>query len=611
MRTPEVSAVNECVESSDPQVLNTIATERTALLFTRNTPPAIGGIVLAALVLWYLWPQVSQAVLLAWFGAKFVTAAARILCYIVWKRRPDSRRPESWAKTYTWLLALDGFAWSGLFVALLHTDSIPLLAAVTAILVSVAAFGCVVLSMHFVGSMAFALGVIGPMTVRELSLSGEAHLFTGCALLVFICLLLFDTRRISRSLNELLIRRHTMDSLAIQRAEALVQAEHHSAVKTRFLATMSHEMRTPLHGMLGLLETIKSRPRNAKEGAELGLVAKSGEHLLALINDILDISKIESSGLQLESKDFDLELLIEDVLAMQMATAYHKGLHLRSFSTLGEDCWMLGDEARIKQILINLVGNAIKFTGEGEVSVSTRLQGAVLHILVRDTGIGIPASAHSHIFEAFIQADGSYTRRFGGTGLGLNIARQFAQAMGGNLSCESTPGAGATFTLSLPWIPGTPQALPPVFTDTVKREVFESLRGHVLLVDDNDVNLLVGESMLINLGLQVSVAQDGQSAVQSFLDSRPDFILMDCQMPVMDGLAATREIRDIENARQLPRVPIVAVSASAFKEDRDKCFAAGMDGHLAKPFGEADLKRVFQAHLLRRAPQAGERPTPK
>lgn len=600
MSPPEVSAVNEYFESPDPQVLHAIATERTALLFTRNTPPAIGGIVLAAFVLWYLWPQVPHAVVLTWFGAKFVTAAARILCYIARKRRPDSRSPEAWAKTYTWLLAFDGLAWSSLFAVLVNTESVPLLAAVTAILVSVAAFGCVVLSMHFAGSMAFALGVIGPMTVRELSLSGEAHLFTGAALLVFICLLLFDTRRISRSLNELLMRRHTMDNLATQRAEALVQAEHHSAVKTRFLATMSHEMRTPLHGMLGLLGVIKNRPRDAKETEELGQVVKSGQHLLALINDILDISKIESSGLQLESKDFDLELLIEDVLAMQMATAYRKGLHLRSFSTLGEDCWMLGDEARIKQILINLVGNAIKFTGEGEVSVSTRLQGAVLHILVRDTGIGIPASAQAHIFEAFTQADGSYTRRFGGTGLGLNIARQFAQAMGGDLSCESAPGAGSTFTVRLPWIPGTPQALPPVFTDTVKREVIQSLHGHVLLVDDNEVNLLVGESMLINLGLQVSVAKDGRTAVESFLASRPDFILMDCQMPVMDGLAATREIRDIENARQLPRVPIIAVSASAFKEDRDNCFAAGMDGHLAKPFGEADLKRVIQAHLLSR-----------
>ena len=600
MSPPEVSAVNEYFESPDPQVLHAIATERTALLFTRNTPPAIGGIVLAAFVLWYLWPQVPHAVVLTWFGAKFVTAAARILCYIARKRRPDSRSPEAWAKTYTWLLAFDGLAWSSLFAVLVNTESVPLLAAVTAILVSVAAFGCVVLSMHFAGSMAFALGVIGPMTVRELSLSGEAHLFTGAALLVFICLLLFDTRRISRSLNELLMRRHTMDNLATQRAEALIQAEHHSQVKTRFLATMSHEMRTPLHGMLGLLGVIKNRPRDAKETEELGQVVKSGQHLLALINDILDISKIESSGLQLESKDFDLELLIEDVLAMQMATAYRKGLHLRSFSTLGEDCWMLGDEARIKQILINLVGNAIKFTGEGEVSVSTRLQGAVLHILVRDTGIGIPASAQAHIFEAFTQADGSYTRRFGGTGLGLNIARQFAQAMGGDLSCESAPGAGSTFTVRLPWIPGTPQALPPVFTDTVKREVIQSLHGHVLLVDDNEVNLLVGESMLSNLGLQVSVAKDGRRAVESFLASRPDFILMDCQMPVMDGLAATREIRDIENARQLPRVPIIAVSASAFKEDRDNCFAAGMDGHLAKPFGEADLKRVIQAHLLSR-----------
>ena len=600
MSPPEVSAVNEYFESPDPQVLHAIATERTALLFTRNTPPAIGGIVLAAFVLWYLWPQVPHAVVLTWFGAKFVTAAARILCYIARKRRPDSRSPEAWAKTYTWLLAFDGLAWSSLFAVLVNTESVPLLAAVTAILVSVAAFGCVVLSMHFAGSMAFALGVIGPMTVRELSLSGEAHLFTGAALLVFICLLLFDTRRISRSLNELLMRRHTMDNLATQRAEALIQAEHHSQVKTRFLATMSHEMRTPLHGMLGLLGVIKNRPRDAKETEELGQVVKSGQHLLALINDILDISKIESSGLQLESKDFDLELLIEDVLAMQMATAYRKGLHLRSFSTLGEDCWMLGDEARIKQILINLVGNAIKFTGEGEVSVSTRLQGAVLHILVRDTGIGIPASAQAHIFEAFTQADGSYTRRFGGTGLGLNIARQFAQAMGGDLSCESAPGAGSTFTVRLPWIPGTPQALPPVFTDTVKREVIQSLHGHVLLADDNEVNLLVGESMLINLGLQVSVAKDGRTAVESFLASRPDFILMDCQMPVMDGLAATREIRDIENARQLPRVPIIAVSASAFKEDRDNCFAAGMDGHLAKPFGEADLKRVIQAHLLSR-----------
>ncbi len=600
MGPPEVSAVNECVESPDPQVLNAIATERTALLFTRNTPPAIGGVIFATLILWYLWPQVSHVVLLGWFPAKIITAGMRLLCYAAWKRAPNSRPPEVWATHYTWLLALDGIAWSCLFAVLVNNDSIAVLAAVTGILLGTAAFGCVVLSMHFAGSVAFAVGVLGPMLVRELLTNGEAHLFVGGSLAVFLGLLLFDTRRVSRALNELLTRRHTMDKLAAERAEALIQAEHHSQVKTRFLATMSHEMRTPLHGMLGLLEVIKNRPRDAKEAEELGLVAKSGEHLLALINDILDISKIESSGLQLESQDFDLELLIEDVLAMQMATAYRKGLHLRSFSTLGNDCWMLGDEGRIKQILINLVGNAIKFTGEGEVSVSTRLQGAVLHIVVRDTGVGIPASAQAHIFEAFTQADGSYTRRFGGTGLGLNIARQFAQAMGGDLSCESAPGAGSTFTLRLPWIPGTPQALPPVLTDTVKREVIHSLHGHVLLVDDNEVNLLVGESMLSNLGLQVSVAKDGRTAVESFLASRPDFILMDCQMPVMDGLAATREIRDIENARQLPRVPIIAVSASAFKEDRDNCFAAGMDGHLAKPFGEADLKRVIQAHLLSR-----------
>jgi signal transduction histidine kinase/CheY-like chemotaxis protein len=604
MNAPEVSPATEYLEAQDPHVLNAIATERTALLFTRNTPPAIGGVVLAALILWYLWPLASQVVLLGWFAVKVVTAGARTLCYVAWQRHPESRSPEAWAKTYTWLLAFDGLAWSGLCAILVNADSIPLLATVTAILVSVTAFGCVVLSMHYAGSVAFTFGVLGPMVLRELSLSSDAHLFAGGALLVFIGLLLADTRRVSRGLNELLTRRHTMDHLATQRAEALREAEHHSQVKSRFLATMSHEMRTPLHGMLGLLEVLNQRPREAREAEELALISKSGKHLLELINDVLDISKIENSNLQLESRDFDLELLIEDVLAMQMATAYRKGLHLRSFSGLGEQCWMVGDEARVKQILINLVGNAIKFTGEGEISVSTRFQENTLQVVVRDTGIGVPASAQAHIFEAFTQADGSYTRRYGGTGLGLSISRKLARAMGGDISCESTLGAGSTFTLSLPWIPGTPQATAPDLTETVQQRAFERISKHVLLVDDNDVNLLVGESMLSHLGLTVSVARDGVEAVQSFLSARPDLILMDCQMPVMDGFAATREIRQAEQERKLLRVPIIAVSASAFKEDRDKCFAAGMDAHLAKPFGEADLKRVMAVHVLSRQASA-------
>jgi PAS domain S-box-containing protein len=365
-------------------------------------------------------------------------------------------------------------------------------------------------------------------------------------------------------------------------------AEAASVAKSQFLANMSHEIRTPMNGVLGMTELLLATPLTEKQRHMAHTVQQSAASLLTIINDILDYSKIEAGKLQLEHTDIDLSHLLDDAVKLFSEAARQKGLSLSATVTPTIPTVLRGDPTRLRQILLNLIGNSIKFTATGSIAVSAdclkRDPGQILlRVTVRDTGIGIPCESQAHVFEAFAQADGSTTRKFGGTGLGLTIVKQLVQLMGGTVDLESTPGLGSTFGFTVPLEVGPENEMPSILA--ALQQAPATLHGTVLLAEDNVVNREIAVAMLELLGCTVEIAEDGREVLDA-VDARPyDLILMDCQMPNLDGLNASRLIREQENHRpHRRRLPIIALTANAMEGDREQCLASGMDGYLTKPF---------------------------
>jgi PAS domain S-box-containing protein len=390
-------------------------------------------------------------------------------------------------------------------------------------------------------------------------------------------------------------------------------AEAANIAKSQFLANMSHEIRTPMNGVLGMAELLQSTSLTDRQRHLLDTLHRSGRALLDIINEILDFSKMEAGKLQLKTIEFSFAAVLHDVMGLFTETVQKKQLLLTGRIDDGVPSMFAGDPVRIRQVLLNLISNAIKFTDRGVISVIVDMLAegedqAVVRVTVTDTGIGIPQEAQARIFDAFAQADGSTTRQYGGTGLGLAIVKQLVTLMGGEIGLESRPGRGATFWATLRLLKSSDSLGTRTMGPTVGHpplSTIEQSRSHVagrliLVVEDNPVNVEVAIAMLEMLGARVKSVSHGREAVEASARTAFDLILMDCQMPEMDGFEATRRIRDRESriGDRGRRVPIIALTAHAMKGDREQCLAAGMDDYLTKPFTLEALDALLERWLV-------------
>jgi signal transduction histidine kinase len=371
-----------------------------------------------------------------------------------------------------------------------------------------------------------------------------------------------------------------------QRAEE--EARDAVAARTGFLATISHEIRTPLNGVLGITEVLLDTSLDEEQRELAETVKSSGKMLRTLLDDVLDYSKIDAGRVDLESIALSLPNLANGVAENWKKLAADKGLELGVELGAGVPEWIYGDPVRLQQVLNNLVSNALKFTKAGHISVQLTREGERLHLRVQDTGVGMDAEAQKRIFQAFRQADSSVTRNYGGTGLGLAISRSLALAMDGELRVSSTPGQGSVFTLELP----IREAEAPSVADQLPLETLDLSGVRILVAEDNVVNQVVVSRLLERLGVQVTLAADGQACLDAWEGSNVDLVLMDCQMPGMDGYQATERLRKIG-----VRTPIIALTANNMPGDRVRSLQAGMDDHLGKPIQPDALNACLQRWL--------------
>lgn len=592
-----------------------------------STQSNIISLLVAILLALVLWRDGPHNVIIFWLVYMSLVTLARVVMSYSKKDDESSLTYDVFGKWYFLAILMTAIGWGVGGFLLFPVNPINQLI-LGFVLAGIASGGVSVMSPIAKLYYVYLFLVISPVTLRLAMMGNE---FTMLAITtVFYMLVMASTgSRINKNFltslevrfhNESLIKfmsqaRNDSEDLNVELSTEIEQrkriekelqkakqaAEAASKTKSEFLANMSHEIRTPMNGILGTLQLLQGSELTESQIEYVGIAYNSGEALLSLLNDILDFSKIEAGKLKLEYTPFNLQKLIKELTILQKQKAEEREVQL--FIDTDPDIPQIikGDSVRIRQILANLMTNAIKFTEQGTVTIKSsvleKTQKSVrLRLEINDTGIGITEEAQRKLFNSFTQADGSTTRKYGGTGLGLAIVRQLVTLMRGRLGVKSEENKGSCFWTEITFeIPSEIEIKNP--QETKIQEVI-NLQGKALVVEDNPVNQIIAKKMLEKVGMTYELVNNGEEAINR-LKSPHDFdlVLMDCQMPVMDGYAATKELRDLEKNNDISRLPVIAMTANAMEGDKDKCLAAGMDDYVSKPVNQKALKETLAKWL--------------
>ena len=578
---------------SDWVVRERIAYERVAAMIVATLFPMFVGMAFAVACAVVLSSVASPAAVLAWLALLAGLTLARVVQVRRFRADPQRRaRAQHWERAYVMLLLPYGLAWSSMLLLAGPRIGGFVFSFVIVGLLGVASVGVYTVHSVFRASVVWVLSIMLPVAawcVWRASFDG-AVLALGT--LLFTAAMLYEARRSSRVQTEMLRLRLENAAIADDRARALALAEQSSRAKTRFLATVSHEMRTPLNGIVGMSELLRDGAPDAQVRQRADHVLRSAEQLHRVIGDLLDLSRLEFGRLALDPTPFDPAQALREVMALAAPQAAERGLQLDMSLDPALPRWVAADAARVKQVLGKLLSNALRHTTAGRVEATLAPSPLGLRYTVSDTGPGIPPERLATLFDPFDDAGADAERRRQGIGLGLTISRRLARAMNGDLVCESEPGQGARFVFTLQ-APVVSQPPPVAEAGAPPR-----LSGRVLVVDDNEVNALVAQAMLLRLGLASDIATDGQQALAQMALGVHDVVLMDCRMPTLDGWEATRRWRAHEDTPGVEaRLPIIGVTANVSEADRQHCLQCGMDDFLPKPFRVQELAAVLRPFL--------------
>ncbi len=585
-------------QQQDDRILQT----QVVRLITGSGFSNIAGIAMAIIWVGIIWNNLPREVLLVWLGVMVLLFLYRSAVHYLKLYSDESRLPFDKYIIRRWYLVsvfLTGAGW-GITSTLMFPFNETYQIVLAFILVGVSASGVAYSSVAWV-YYGYVGCVLLPLMIRLFYVGGEVYYALSALTGFFLVVMIMAVHRMYTSSVAELKLSYENESLIEELKQATKKAEQMSQAKGEFLANMSHEIRTPMNGVIGTLQLLEDTELSSEQKEFVKTAHTSADGLLAILNDILDISKIEAGKLNFENIAFDFKQIISDIVVLHAQKAELQGVRLRQDIDEHLPDAVIGDPTRLRQIIMNLVSNALKFTREGEVCISIDVvshngKQVELKIAVSDTGIGIPEAAQQTLFNAFTQADGSTTRKYGGTGLGLAIVSQLVSLMRGQLGVDSVENEGSSFWF-IAGFECAEKALAKEALTEDKKELLQ-LNAKVLLVEDNPVNQMIASKMLEKVGLKAVLANNGVEALQILNEQSFDLVLMDCQMPEMDGFDATRAIRqqDMKNLKNVS-LPVIAMTANVMSGDRERCLEAGMNDYIGKPVQRDHLAAVLKKWL--------------